>query len=334
MPVTQTRKIRYAFVLLLLIIVAGTIGYHLLEGWPVLESFYATIVTLGTVGYGDFYPVTIKGRLFAVFLIVTGVGAMAYTFALAMEYFLEGRLEQVLGRGKMERQLKKLSHHHIICGYGKIGRLICRELAREAVDFVVIENDAAVAQEIIKDGYLHILGSATEDKTLLDAGVERAASVVCALPTDAHNLYVILAAKEINPSVFVLSRAEDEASEHRLTKVGADRVMSPYKEGGMRMALAILKPDILDFIELTTRRQSLELRMEELTVCEESPVVGKTLAESALRHEYGIIVVAIKKESGKMIFNPEASYPIEKMDKLIALGLEDDLARFSQVCQI
>lgn len=330
----QTRKITFAFIVLFLIVLGGTIGYHFLEGWTFLEAFYATIVTLGTVGYGDFYPVSLAGRLFAIFLIIFGVGAMAYTFALAMEYFLEGRINRIFGRGKLERQLKKMNNHYIICGFGKMGNLICRELAREDIDFVIVENDPVVIQEILDERCVYIRGSATEDKVLIDAGVKRAKGIVCALPTDAHNLYVILAAKELNPDIFVLSRAEDEASERRLLKVGADRVMSPYKEGAMRMAMAILKPDILDFIELTTRGQSLELRMEELTVCDTSDVVGKTLEESGLRQAYGLIVVAVKKESGKMIFNPAASYLIEKMDTLIALGEEKSLARFSEVCQI
>ena len=329
----QERKIRYAFVILVLIVVTGTVGYHFLEGWPILESFYATIVTLGTVGYGDYYPVSVEGRLFAVFLIIFGVGAMAYTFALAMEYFLEGRLNQIFGRGKLERQIKKLNGHYIICGFGKMGRLICEELSREGIDFVLIENDPAVVLEIVEEEFFYVKGSATEDKILIDAGVERAKGIVCALPTDAHNLYVILAAKEKNPDIFVLSRSGDDASERRLMKVGADRVMSPYKEGAMRMAMAILKPDMLDFIELTTQRQSLELRMEELTVCDSSASVGKTLEESGLRQEYGLIVVAVKKESGKMIFNPAAYYIIETMDKLIALGEEKNLAGFSKICQ-
>jgi voltage-gated potassium channel len=329
----QKHKIRYAFAILFLIVVTGTVGYHLLEGWSILESFYATIVTLGTVGYGDYYPITLEGRLFAVFLIVFGVGAMAYTFALAMEYLLEGRLNQIFGRGKLERHIKKMNGHYIICGFGKMGCLICRELKRGGIDFVVIENDPAVIQEIVEEKFFYVKGSATEDKILIDAGVERAKGIVCALPTDAHNLYVILAAKEKNHDIFVLSRSGDDASERRLKKVGADRVMSPYKEGAMRMAMAILKPDMLDFIELTTQRQSLELRMEELTVCDSSAPVGKTLEESGLRQKYGLIVVAVKKESGKMIFNPAASYTIEKMDKLIALGEEKNLADFSEICQ-
>jgi voltage-gated potassium channel len=332
--VTQLYSIRNAIILLLAIIIAGTLGYHWLEGWSLFTSLYVTVVTLGTVGYGDYYPTSPEGRAFAILLIIIGVGAMAYTFALAMEYFLEGRIMKILGRGKVERQIKNLNGHYIVCGFGRMGSLICRELAREHVEFVVIEIDPLVVEKIEKEQFLYVKGSATEDKVLMDAGVERAKGIVCTLPTDAQNLYVILAVKEINPALFVLSRAEDEASERRLTKVGADRVMSPYKESGMKMAMAILKPDMLDFIELTTQRQSLELRMEEVSVCERSPLMGKTLEESGLRQEYGLIVVAVKKESGRMIFNPSTTYHIEKMDRLIALGEEEALARLNSVCQI
>lgn len=298
-----------------------------------MESLYATIVTLATVGYGDFYPHTLEGRIFAIFLIIFGVGTMAYTFATVMENFMEGRLKKVLGKGKLERHLKKMKDHYIICGCGKIGYFICKELAAEGVDFVVIDNNPEIIQRIEEEGFPYVNGSATEDDALLAAGVEKAKGVVCALPSDADNLYIVLTAKELNPHVYIFSRFEEELSERRLIKAGADRVISPYKVGGMRMTQAILRPDILDFIEITTKRQSLALRMEELTVSEGSPVVGKNLVESQVRPEYGLIVVAVKKDTGEMIYNPSAHYVIEKLDKLIALGEEKDLVRFSQVCQ-
>ena len=327
-------KARLAFLLLLLIFITGTVGYHLLEGWTVLESFYATVVTLGTVGYGDFYPKSTEGRIFAVFLIVVGVGTMAYTFAMVMENFMEGRLRKLLGRGKLKKQIEKMKNHYIICGCGKIGYLICKELAEENIDFIVIDSDQQIIQQIEEEGFVYINGSATEDKTLTEAGVERAKGVVCALPTDADNLYVVLTAKELNPNVYIVSRFEDEASERRLIKAGADRVISPYKVGGMRMKLALLRPAMMDFMEITTGKQTLSLRMEELRVCEASPVVGKSLADSGLRREYGLIVVAVNKKSGDMVFNPSASYVIEKDDNLIAIGEDENLARFSEVCRI
>ncbi len=327
------RKVKVAFSFLFLITVAGTAGYHFLEGWSLADSFYATVVTLGTVGFGDFYPVTSGGKLFAIFIIVFGVGAMAYTVAMIMENVMEGRLRKILGRGKLEKRIKKIKNHYIVCGCGKIGRLICGELAQEGVEFVVVDNNPEVIQGIEDNGFAYINGSAAEDKTLLAAGVKRAKGVVCALPTDADNLYVVLAARELNPEIYILSRFEDNASERRLMNAGADRVISPYRVGGMRMSQAILRPAMLDFIEITTRRESLALRMEELGVCKGSPVVGKNLEDSGLRKEYGLIVVAIKKESGQMVFNPMASYVIESEDKLIALGEEENLADFSKTCR-
>jgi voltage-gated potassium channel len=327
-------KARFAFFLLLLIFVTGTFGYHVLEGWPVLESFYATVVTLGTVGYGDFYPRSPEGRIFAIFLIVFGVGTMAYTFAMVMENFMEGRLRKLLGRGKLKKQIEKMRDHYIICGCGKIGYLVCKELAEENVDFIVVDSDQQIIQQMEEEGFIYINGSATEDKTLTEAGVERAKGVVCALPTDADNLYVVLAAKELNPKVYIVSRFEDDASERRLMKAGADRVISPYKVGGMRMTLALLRPAMLDFMEITTGKQTLSLRMEELRVRESSHVVGKSLADSGLRREYGLIIVAVNKESGEMVFNPDASYVIEKEDNLIAIGKEENLTKFAEVCRL
>ncbi|MBW2600275.1 MAG: potassium channel protein [Deltaproteobacteria bacterium] len=311
-----SRKVKVAFSFLFLITIAGTAGYHFLEGWSLANSFYATIVTLGTVGFGDFYPVTSGGKVFAIFIIVFGVGTMAYTVAMIMENFMEGRLRRMLGRGKLEKRIKKMRNHYIICGCGKIGKLICGELAHEKVEFVIVENNPEVIQAIEDNEFAYINGSATEDKMLLAAGIERAKGVVCALSTDADNLYVVLAAKELNPEAYILSRFEDNASERRLINAGADRVI------------------MLDFIEITTRRESLALRMEELDVCKGSPVVGKNLEDSGMRKEYGLIVVAIKKESGQMAFNPMASYVIESEDKLIALGEEENLAKFSGICQM
>jgi len=227
-----------------------------------------------------------------------------------------------------------MGNHYIVCGCGKIGKLICKELAREGVEFVVVDNNSEVIQDIEDNEFAYINGSAAEDKTLLAAGIKRAKGVVCALPTDADNLYVVLAARELNPEIYILSRFEDNASERRLMNAGADRTISPYRVGGMRMSQAILRPAMLDFIEITTRKESLALRMEGLDVCKESPVVGKNLEDSGLRKEYGLIVVAVEKTSGKMVFNPMSSYVIETGDKLIALGEEENLIKFSGVCQV
>lgn len=327
-----TKRLRIAFLILFSMFVIGTLGYHFIEGWDFTESLYTTVITLSTVGYGDFYPKTAGGMLFTVVLIIFGVGTTLYTVSLLTETMVEARFKMLIGRGKLDKMIKKLNNHYIICGCGRIGSLICRELAAEKVDFIVIDINPDVIQKMDDAGFIFCKGDATLDKTLLEAGIKRAKGIVCTLPTDAENIYVILTAKELNPDIYILSRSEEQESEHRLLRAGANRVMSPYTLGGMRIAMAILRPAMLDFIEITTNRQSLELKMEEITVCDGSFFVGKSLEESGIRNSYGLIIVAVKKDSGKMIFNPLALYVIERGDKLIAMGEDENIIGFTNVC--
>jgi voltage-gated potassium channel len=326
------KKLLIASLLLFFIIVLGTVGYVVLEGWSIIDSFYTTVTTISTVGYGDFTPATWQGRLFTVLLVLFGVGTMLYSVSMFAEMMVEDRLKKVLGRGSMENRIERMKNHYIICGFGRMGSLICRELAEEKAPFVIIEKNPDVIQRLDDEGYVYLKGDATDDKSLLRAGIKRAKGVVCVLSTDAENLYVILTAKELHAGIYILSRCEEEVSEHRLLRAGADRVVSPYKMGGMRMAMAILKPAMMDFIEITTRRQSLELRMEEMPLGENSSFIGKSLEAAEIRKSYGLIIVAVKKDSGKMIFNPQAGYVIEKGDRLIALGEDDDVNHFNRVC--
>jgi voltage-gated potassium channel len=326
------RKIKYAIILLFLIYLIGTVGLCYIEDWNIEDSLYTTLVTMSTVGYGDFFPKTRVGKLFTSLLIFFGVGTMLYTLGLLTETMVEGRFRMMMGKGKLEKMIKKMHNHYIICGCGRIGFLICRELAAEKVPFVVVDKNPEVIQKCEEAGYVYYSGDGTQDKSLIEAGIKRAKGVVCVLPTDALNLYVILTAKELNPDVYILSRSEEEASESRLLRAGANRVMSPYTLGGLRMSMALLRPTMHDFIEITTKRQSLELRMDELDICDGSPLVGITLEKSDIRQRFGLIIVAIKKDSGKMIFNPLASYIIEKGDKLIAMGEDENVSQFSKVC--
>jgi len=326
------KRLLIASLLLLFIIALGTVGFRLIEGWELIESFYATVTTISTVGYGDFAPVTREGRLFTVLLVVFGVGTMLYAVTMFAEMVVEDRLKKILGRGSMESRIERMKNHYIICGFGRMGSHICREMAEEKAPFVIVEKNPEVLERIEDEGYVYFKGDATDDKSLIRAGIKRAKGVVCVLSSDAENLYVILTAKELNPEAYIISRCEEETSEHRLLRAGADRVISPYTMGGTRMAMAILRPAMMDFIEITTRRQSLELRMEELPVSDASTIIGKSLEASEIRKKYGLIIVAIKKDSGKMIFNPQAAYMIEKGDRLIALGEDDDVNRFTRVC--
>lgn len=327
-------KLKIALLALLCIFIAGVVGFHVIEGWGIVESFYTAVVTLLTVGYGDFYPHTNVGRVFTALFIIVGVCTMLLTIGLLTEAMVEARFKVLMGRGKVDKTIRKMRDHYIICGCGRIGYLICRELYNEKFDFVVIDNNPEVIQRIEEEGFIYYKGDATQEKTLLAAGIERAKGIACVLPSDAENLYIILTAKELNPDIYILSRAIEEGSEQRLLRAGAHRVMSPYVIGGMRMAMAILRPAMLDFIEITTMRQSLELKMEEVTVHEGSPIIGKSLEESEIRQRFGLIIVAVKKDTGKMIFNPLATYVIERGDKLIAMGEGDSVVRFAHVCMV
>jgi K+ transport systems, NAD-binding component len=314
------------------IFIIGTVGFHVIEGWSFVDSFYATITTLSTVGYGDFTPITAEGKFFTVFIIIFGVGTMFYSLVLMAETFVEARLRSLLGRGKLERMIEKMNNHYIICGCGRIGLLICRELTAEKVPCVVIDNNPEVIQKAQDEGFIYCKGDATQDKTLIEAGIKRAKGIVCVLPSDAENLYIILTAKELNQNIYIISRSEDEASEHRLIRAGADRVMSPYTLGGVRMAMAILRPAMLDFIEISSRRQSLELRMEEIPIHPGSKFIGTSLEDSGIRQHYGLIVITVKKDSGKMIFNPLAEYVIAEGDRLIAMGEDDNVKKLVKAC--
>ena len=327
-----TSKLKITLVVLFTIFIIGTIGFNFIEGWSFIDSFYTTIITLTTVGYGDFTPRTAEGKIFAVFIIIFGVGMMFYSLVLMAETFIEARLRNLLGRGKLEKTIEKMNNHYIICGGGRIGFLICRELIAGKMPCVVIDNNPEVIQKAQDEGFICFKGDATQDKILIEAGIKRAKGIVCVLPSDAENLYVILTAKELNQQIYIISRSEEEESEHRLLRAGADRVMSPYTLGGVRMAMAILRPAMLDFIEITTRQQSLELRMEEISICKGSPFITQSLEDSGIRKRYGLIIVAVKKDSGKMIFNPMANYIIAEGDRLIAMGEDENVKQFSEAC--
>ena len=228
-----TSKLKITLIVLFIIFIIGTFGFHFIEGWSFVDSFYTTIITLTTVGYGDFTPETAAGKIFAVFIIIFGVGMMFYSLVLMAETFIEARLRNLLGRGKLEKTIEKMNNHYIICGGGRIGFLICRELMAGKMPCVVIDNNPEVIQKAQDEGFICFKGDATQDKILIEAGIKRAKGVVCVLPSDAENLYVILTAKELNQQIYIISRSEEEESEHRLLRAGADRVMSPYTLGGV-----------------------------------------------------------------------------------------------------
>ncbi len=304
--------------LVFLVIVSGTVGYSIIEGWTLFDSLYMTVITLSTIGYQEVSPLSRTGRAFTIVLVFVGVGVVAYGINNGIRIVFEGELQKAFGRRKLEKKLKTLKNHFIVCGYGRMGRIICRELKANGVPFVVVEKEPLELDS--DDDTIFVYGDATKDEILRQAGIEKARGLISVLSTDAQNLYVVLSARELNPDLFIVARAGEEGSGQKLLRAGADRVVSPYHIGGLRIAHTVLKPAVVDFLEFATRSGNLELQMEEVPVDEGSPIAGKTIHEAGVGRELGVIVVAIKRHSGEMQFNPVHNTRIKAGDTLIAIG--------------
>jgi len=302
-----------------------------LEGWDLLDSLYMTIITLSTVGYGEVREIGPGGRVFTVLLIIFGVSIITYTVSLVVETLIAGEIRSVLGRRKVSKKIKSLRDHYIICGYGRIGSIICKGLTRKAIPLMVIEKDEQVLEELEQDKTLCLQGDAAHEETLVEAGIEKAKGLVSVVSSDAENVYICLTARGLNPRLYILSRAEDEASERKLLRAGANKVILPYMLGGRRMVQAIIRPTVSDFLESAVHDQSFELAIEELTVGADSSLVNQSLVDSDIRQEMDIIIIGIKQKAGTMIFNPSSQTKIQSDDILIAMGRDKDLERLRRV---
>jgi len=313
------KQIIFSFLLICFIVVSGTAGYVIIEGWGVFESLYTTIITITTIGSKDMYEFSPMGRIFTLFLIVGSVGAVFYALSNAARILIEGELKNIFHIRRLQRRINKMSGHYIVCGYGRMGKIVAKELFNTKSKFVVIEKSPEVASTI-EDDIDYIVGDASKDEVLKSAGIERAKGLIAVLSTDAENIYVVLSARGLNPSLKIVARASEEGAEQKLLRAGADKVVSPYHEGGIRIAHTVLKPAVVDFIEVATKSGSIDLQMEEVKVEEGSRLAEQTLDECGIGRELGVIVVAIKSPTGQMKVNPSYRTKINKGDILIALG--------------
>ncbi|MDA8433201.1 MAG: NAD-binding protein [Nitrospiraceae bacterium] len=304
--------------MIVLIIACGTLGYMLLEGWNLLDSLFMTVTTITTVGYREVHELTRTGQIFTIALIIGGVGTVFYVLSTGAKFILEGELQEIFGRKRVEKKIRDLKDHYIVCGYGRMGRIICRELKGKNLPYVVVEKSPERLVQF--PDILLVEGDATKDDVLKLVGIEKAQGLISVLPTDAENLYVVLSARGLNPRLLIVARAGEEGSEQKLLRAGADRVVSPYHIGGLRIAHTVLKPAVVDFIEFATKSGNIDLQMEEITIQENSHLVGLTLDECGIGRDLGIIVVAIKQATGEMKFNPTFRSAIREKDTLIALG--------------
>ncbi len=305
---------------LLALVATGVAGYMVTAGMSFSDALFMTVITLSTVGYREVVPLDTDARIFTMGLIVAGLGIVFYSASLFARDVIEGEIQRTFGRRKVQRQIAQMAEHVIVCGYGRMGRIVCKELAAKPVPFVVVEREAEGLRRLGEEQYACVEGDATEDTVLLEAGIKRAKGLVAALSKDADNVYVVLSARELNPDLLIVARAEDERSERKLLHAGATRVVSPYEIGGHRMAHALLRPAVLDVIDLATHYSSIELQIEEVTVGKGGFAEGATLEGSGIRERLGIIVIAIKKPTGEMLFNPAAGVRIEAGDRLVLMG--------------
>lgn len=312
------KRLILAGLLIALIISLGTAGFMTIEGWNLLDSVYMTIITLTTVGYKEVHDLSDPGKIFNICLITVGVGTVLYAFSTGAKIVLEGELQEIFGRRRLEKRIKEMTGHYIICGYGRMGKIICRELSVKGEKFVIVEKNAAAVRD--KAGILILEGDATQDEVLKEAGIDKAKGLISVLPSDAENLFVVLSARGLSPNLLIVARAGEEGSEQKLIRAGADRVISPYHIGGLRIAHTVLKPAVVDFIEFATKSGNIDLQMEEILIHEQSGLVGLTLDASGIGRELGIIIVAMRRKNGDMKFNPTSRSSIQAGDTLIALG--------------
>ena len=315
----------------MILVAGGTAGYMVIEDWTILDSLYMTVITLSTIGYGEVNPVSQPGRIFTLILIVMGVGFFLYVIGNVVQFLVEGRIRLVLGRHKLDKQINQLDNHYIVCGYGRMGRAFCRYLIQKGLKFVVIEKNEDRMPVLNTDHVLYVTGEATIEENLLKAGVKRASNLIATLGTDADNVLLVLLAKGLNPKIYVVARASQNASKKPLDTAGADVVVSPFDIGARRMAHAILRPGVIRFLEFAFADEGTDIHIEELSVAPSSKLVDVSLQDSGIRQKYNLIILSIIKEDGDMIFNPSAETTIGADQKIIAVGGMNSLMRLQEV---
>jgi len=325
------RNIKLAGLILLSILLFGTFGYMGLEGSSFLDGLYMTVITITTVGFEEAVPLHPAGKIFTMALVLVGVSFLLYVFGKVTEAIVEGGLQKAFGRINMDKKLSKIHNHYIVCGYGRIGQVICQSLHDDHREFVVIENNPEEIKSLSTLGYLFVEGEASDDEILIQAGIKRAKGLIAVVSSDAENVYITMSAKVLKPNLFVMGRSSGKkGADTKLLRAGADKVISPYFIGARQMANMVLRPTVIDFLDLTVHG-SLGLRLEELQVPESASFVDMTLMDSGIRKKYDLIVVAIKRRGDKeMLFNPSHLTLIKPGDTIIVLGEFENIKRLEK----
>ena len=325
------RQIIRGFTILLAVLAFGTGGYMVIEGWSLLDGLYMTVITITTVGYREVSTVSEAGRIFTIVIIFSGMGIIAYILGIVAQAMIDFQVRSIIGRRRLGMKIRSMKDHYIICGYGRIGRIIGRDLLRHKIPMIVIDNEPELHSTPEETNIPLIHDDATSEEVLVEAGIQRAKGLVSVVASDADNLFITITARGLNPHLFILARAEQEHTEKKLIRAGANRVVLPYLIGGQRMAQTLIKPAVTDFLEFAVHNREMGLEMAELAVKEGSALNQLTLIDSGIRQKFDVIIVAIGKNNGEMTFNPSSTTRIEAGDTLIALGKNEDIEELATI---
>ena len=320
-----------ALILLIVVIGGGTVGYHLIEGWPVQDCLYMTFITITTVGFGEVHPLSDRGQHFTIVLLIFSILTLGYSVTVLITYVFGGQILQTVRKRKMRRLTKRLRDHYIICGSGNVGKEIAQEFQRNKARFVMIDRDPESSELSRDETILFVKGDAVDDEVLMEAGIDRARGLVVALPDDESNVFIVLTARQLNPSITIVSQAVDERTVKKLMKAGANRVVSPKQIAGRRMAAILLHPSVVNFLDVVAFGGEMDMRIEEVEIAGGSPLAGKTLREAGIGTHTGAVIIGIMSSTGYTRVNPTSTttlsnVELEEGDRLIALGNEAQIS--------
>ena len=326
----NTKNLLSLILLFIVVLIAGTFGYAMIEGWDLLDAFYMTMITVTTVGYGEVHGMSRAGRVFTMVVIFLGYGLCLYVAGSVVQFMVDGKIRAILGRRKLDSKIRRLRNHYIVCGYGRIGRVLAAHLREKPIDMVAIDGNPDLVPAMEADNVLYVCASATEEETLIQAGIKHAKVLIAALATDTDNVFLVLTARQLNPDLFIMARASHEAAKSKLRAAGADKVESPYDIGAHNMAMRVLRPTVTNFLELALARKNRHIQMEEIPIRPGPRFCGLALSESSIRQEFDLIVIAIKKSDASMIFNPSFDAKIHANDTVIVVGSTENLEKFGK----
>ena len=317
--------------MLFAVALAGTIGYRLIESWSFLDSLYMVIITLFTVGFQEVHALSPLGKLFTIVIIVAGVGVAVYAGTQIVEIIIEGEILGYSRRRKMDKKIKDMKNHYIICGYGRTGHQVGAEFDAARVPYVVVDRKQGIEEQLGPRSIPYIVGDITSDENLIKAGIKSARGLITTADSDVANLYVTLSARVLNPNLYIVARASEIETENKLVMAGANRVIAPYYISGKRMAALATRPVTSDFLDMVMHGESLEFSLNEVTIPDTSPLINKTISEAEIRHKSGALVLAIRRTDGSFDLQPDSSSPIEKGDTFVVIGTQEQAVALDRI---